>query len=59
MPFISKVYNCDLSAAQNIGARYFLRAYAKREKELPLPSTPKRTLDTLLLLVYNGLPDAA
>ena len=55
----SKVYNCDLSAAQNIGARYFLRAYAKREKELPLPSTPKRTLDTLLLLVYNGLPSVA
>lgn len=27
-----KIYNCDLSAAQNIGARYFLRLYAKEYK---------------------------
>ena len=54
-----KVYNCDLSAAQNIGARYFLREYAKAEPGLILPPTPRRTYSTLILLVYNGLPDAA
>lgn len=53
-----KIYNCDISAAQNIGARYFLRLYAKKkgDREL-LPPTPQRTLDTLLLFVCNGLPD--
>lgn len=50
-----KVYNCDLSAAQNIGARFFLREYEKNEVE-DLPSTPQRTLCTLRQLVSNGLP---
>ena len=53
-----KVYNCDLSAAQNIGARFFLREYEKSGVE-GLPSTPRRTLSTLRLLVSNGLPLAA
>lgn len=53
-----KVYNCDLSAAQNIGARFFLREYEKSGVE-GLPSTPQRTLCTLRLLVSNGLPLAA
>ena len=42
-----KVYNCDLSASQNIGARYFLRLYAKAYPGLELPATPQRTLSTL------------
>lgn len=53
-----KIYNCDLSAAQNIGARFFLREYEKEGAE-DLPSTPKRTLNTLRELVYNGLQLAA
>lgn len=53
-----KIYNCDLSAAQNIGARFFLREYEKEGAE-GLPSTPKRTLSTLRALVYNGLQLAA
>lgn len=53
-----KVYNCDLSAAQNIGARFFLREYEKSGVE-GLPPTPQRTLCTLRLLVSNGLPLAA
>ena len=53
-----KVYNCDLSAAQNIGARFFLREYERNGVE-GLPSTPQRTLCTLRLLVSNGLPLAA
>lgn len=48
-----KVYNCDLSAAQNIGARFFLREYEKSGVE-GLPPTPQRTLCTLRLLVSNG-----
>ena len=43
-----KVYNCDLSAAQNIGARYFLREYAKKEGCPEMPKTPQRTYSTLL-----------
>lgn len=53
-----KIYNCDLSAAQNIGARFFLREYVKRGIT-GLPSTPQRTLSTLRELVCNGLPMAA
>ena len=53
-----KVYNCDLSAAQNIGARFFLREYAKVGVE-GLPATPQRTLCTLRLLNTNGLPAPA
>ena len=47
-----KIYICDLSAAQNIGARFFLQEYEKEGAE-GLPSTPKRTLSTLRALVYN------
>lgn len=46
-----KVYNCDLSAAQNIAARYFLREYAKCDETLKLPCTPQRTLNTLIQLM--------
>ncbi len=49
-----KVYNCDLSAAQNIGARFFLREYAKLAGCPELPPTPQRTLCTLRALVCNG-----
>ena len=53
-----KVYNCDLSAAQNIGARYFLREYAKLDGCPELPCTPQRTYATLLGLV-STLKDKA
>lgn len=42
-----KIYNCDLSAAQNIGARYFLREYAKLYGCPEMPKTPQRTLKIL------------
>ena len=45
-----KLYNCDLNAAQNIGARFFLREYAKRKDGPPLPGTPYRTLSHLLMV---------
>ena len=48
-----KVYNCDLSAAQNIGARFFLREYAKLESCPKLPCTPQRTYSTLLGLISS------
>ena len=53
-----KQYNCDLSAAQNIGARFFLREYQKKGVT-GFPSTPLRTLSTLREFVNNGLPVAA
>ena len=53
-----KVYNCDLSAAKNIGARYFLREYAKLEGCPKLPCTPQRTYSTLYGLV-NALKEKA
>lgn len=43
-----KVYNCDLSASMNIGARYFLRAYSRLKDCPELPPTPKRTYATLI-----------
>jgi hypothetical protein len=46
-----KVYNCDLSAAQNIGARFFLREYAKFEDAPEMPKTPQRTYSTLVSVV--------
>ena len=46
-----KTYNCDLSAAQNIGARFFLREYAKLDGCPKLPCTPQRTYSTLYGLV--------
>lgn len=52
-----KIYNCDLSAAQNIGARFFLREYQKKGAD-GFPSTPFRTLSTLREFVNNGLPVA-
>lgn len=54
-----KIYNCDLSASMNIGARFFLREYAKSPDCPDLLPTPQRTLSTLLLFVNNGLPTAA
>lgn len=54
-----KQYNCDLSASMNIGARYFLREYQKASQEVVFPLVPQRTLNTLLLYVYNGMPRAA
>ena len=53
-----KVYNCNLSAAQNIGARFFLREYAKLKGCPELPCTPQRTYATLRSLV-NALKDKA
>ena len=53
-----KTYNCDLSAAQNIGARYFLREYAKLDGCPKLPCTPQRTYSTLYRLV-SDLKDKA
>ena len=43
-----KVYNCDLSAAMNIGARFFLRLMAESGDHPDLPKTPKRTYATLI-----------
>ena len=48
-----KIYNCDLSAALNIGARYFLREYAKRKGCPTLPKTPQRTYADLVQLVHS------
>lgn len=42
-----KIYNCDLSASQNIGARYFLRCLQKLKECPELPKVPQRTLATL------------
>ena len=53
-----KTYNCDLSAAQNIGARFFLREYAKLDGCPKLPCTPQRTYSTLYRLV-SDLKDKA
>lgn len=46
-----KIYNCDLSASQNIGARFFLREYAKLEDCPEFPATPQRTRATLINLL--------
>ena len=46
-----KTYNCDLSASLNIGARFFLREYAKLKDCPELPKTPQRTYSTLYGLV--------
>lgn len=46
-----KIYNCDLSASLNIGARYFLRVYSKQKKCPELPKVPQRTYSTLTGLV--------
>jgi len=54
-----KIYNCDLSAAQNIGARFFLREYERAGAMGMFPGTPQRTLNTLIMFVKNGLPEKA
>lgn len=41
---------CNLSASQNIGARFFLRAFEKLSGCPELPITPQRTYATLLSL---------
>lgn len=53
-----KVYNCDLSASYNIGARYFIREILKslpaRERlalEAKVPETAKRSTCTLSTLI--------
>lgn len=48
-----KVYNCDLSASMNIGARFFLREYAKLPGCPELPAVPQRTLSTLWEITGN------
>ena len=42
-----KRYSCDLSAAYNIGARYYLRNISKRFPDLPLPPASRRTMSDL------------
>ena len=42
-----KTYSCDLSAAYNIGARYYLRDISKRFPDLPLPPASQRTMSNL------------
>ena len=53
-----KVYNCDLNASYNIGARYFIReitkslpATAKQRLEAKVPSAVKRSTCTLSTLI--------
>lgn len=53
-----KVYNCDLNASYNIGARYFVReiikslpATAKQQLEAKVPSAAKRSTCTLSTLI--------
>ena len=53
-----KVYNCDLNASYNIGARYFIReiikslpATAKQQLEAKVPSAAKRSTCTLSTLI--------
>ena len=53
-----KVYNCDLNASYNIGARYFIReivkslpATAKQRLEAEVPSAVKRSTCTLSTLI--------
>lgn len=43
-----KIYNCDLSASYNIGARFFLREYVKLYPNIDLPKTPWRTYSHLV-----------
>ena len=53
-----KIYNCDLNAGYNIGARYFIRelikplsATAKQRLEAKVPSVSKRSTCTLSTLI--------
>ena len=42
-----KIYNCDLNASYNIGARYFVRALKNKFPDLTLPKASEVTLSTL------------
>ena len=62
-----KVYNCDLNAAYNIGARYFIREILKSvdplvrlELEAKVPQASRRSTCTLstLISLYAGLSGA-
>lgn len=53
-----KIYNCDLSASYNIGARYFIRGLQKSISErewsdivAKVPECEKRTLTTYSTLI--------
>ena len=53
-----KIYNCDLNASYNIGARFFIRellkslpATAKQQLEAKVPSAAKRSTCTLSTLI--------
>lgn len=53
-----KIYNCDLSASYNIGARYFIKelfkSFSETERQLytaKVPDIAKRTLCTLSTLI--------
>ena len=48
-----KIYNCDLSAAQNIGARFFLRALEKVKGCPALHKSPQRTCSNLLSAIKS------
>ena len=62
-----KLYNCDLNASYNIGARYFIReiikplpATAKQQLEAKVPSAVKRSTCTLSTLIsLNAVLTAA
>ena len=54
-----KRYNCDISASLNIGARFFLREYAKEAGCPALPSTPQRTYATLRALLKDAPAQAS
>lgn len=53
----NKIYNCDLNASYNIGARYFLREALSNNPNLKLvlPSTPQRSYSHLYSLNLLGL----
>ena len=52
-----KIYNCDLNASYNIGARYFLREYKKLPGCPELPKTSRCILADLrnLMSAYPAL----
>lgn len=54
-----KIYNCDLSASYNIGARFFLREYMKLYPNIDLPKTPWRTYSHLINIYYLQVAFAA
>ena len=62
-----KIYNCDLNASYNVGARYFIReitkslpATAKQQLEAKVPSAVKRSTCTLSTLIsLNAVLTAA